>query len=78
MPANDTKAEQTVQALLMRYCASFFLLGMRDAEQGDRVEYSYQVRLLDPACQQDVVLALKKDGSFGDPVMLMQRTTVEL
>jgi len=78
MPANDTKAEQTVQALLMRYCASFFLLGMRDAEQGDQVEYSYQVRLLDPACQQDVVLALKKDGSFGDPVMLMQRTTVEL
>lgn len=78
MPANDAKAEQTVQELLTRYCVSFFLLGMRDAEQGDSVEYSYQVRLLDPAYQQDLVLALKKDGGFGDPVLLMQRTTVEL
>ena len=78
MPANDAKAEQTAQELLTRYCVSFFLLGMRDAEQGDSVEYSYQVRLLDPAYQQDLVLALKKDGGFGDPVLLMQRTTVEL
>ena len=77
-PANDKAAEQAVHDLLVRFCASFYLLGMRDAEQGDSVEYSYQVRLLDPAYQQDLVMAFKKTGCFSDPVLLMQRTTVEL
>ncbi len=78
MPANDTQAEQEVQSILVQYCSSFFLLGMRDAEQGDCVEYSYQVRLLDPAYQRDLVEAFKKSGQFADVVLLMQRTTVEL
>ena len=78
MRADDPEAEKTVQGLLTQYCSSFYLLGMRDAEQGDSVEFSYQVRLLDPAYQQDLVLAFKKAGSFSDPVLLMQRATVEL
>lgn len=78
MPANSEEAEQTLQEILVRYCASFFLLGMRDAQQGECVEYSYQVRLLDPAYQQDLIQAFKKAGFFADPVLLMQRTTVEL
>lgn len=78
MLPNDPAAEQEVQAILSRYCSSFYLLGMRDAEQGERVEFSYQVRLLDPAYQQDLVQAFKKPDLFSDPVLLMQRTTVEL
>jgi len=78
MPAHHAQAEQTVQELLVRFCASFYLLGMRDAEQGDCIECSYQVRLLDPAYQKDLVEALKKAGPFADVVLLMQRTTVEL
>lgn len=78
MPAHDTAASDAVQEILVRYCASYFLLGMRDAQQGECVEYSYQVRLLDPAYQQDLILAMKNAGHFADPVLLMQRTTVEL
>ena len=78
MVANETKAEQEVQTILERYCSSFYLLGMRDAEQGDSVEYSYQVRLLDPAYQRDLVEAFKKTDQFADVVLLIQRTTVEL
>ena len=78
MPADDHAAEQAVQDLLVRYCASFFLLGMRDAEQGNLLEFSYQVRLLDPAYQKDMVEAFREDGRFSDVVLLMQRTTVEL
>ena len=78
MSANDAKAEQEAQEFLKRYCSSFYLLGMRDAEQGDSMEFSYQVRLLDPAYQQDLLLAFKNAGCFADPVLLMQRTTVEL
>ncbi|NLG00138.1 MAG: DUF4956 domain-containing protein [Lentisphaerae bacterium] len=78
MPAHDAQAEQAAQDILKRFCASFYLLGMRDAEQGDAMEFSYQVRLLDPAYQQDLVSAFKNAGGFSDPVLLLQRTTVEL
>ncbi len=75
---NDSASEQLVRETLVRYCASFFLLGMRDAEQGESVEYSYQVRLIDPSYQRDLVEALKKAEAFADVTLLMQRTTVEL
>ena len=78
MVANDGTAEQEIQTILKQYCSSFYLLGMRDAEQGDSVEYSYQVRLLDPAYQRDLVEAFKKTDQFADVVLLIQRTTVEL
>ncbi len=78
MQTNDTKADQAVKDALVRFCSSYYLLGMRDAEQGDCVEYSYQVRLLDPAYQRDLIDAFKKAGCFADVVLLMQRTTVEL
>lgn len=78
MQTNDIKGEQEVKELLVRFCSSFYLLGMRDAEQGECVEYSYQLRLLDPAYQRDLIDAFKKAGRFGDVVLLMQRTTVEL
>lgn len=78
MPTRDAQAEQSVQDVLVRYCSTFYLLGMRDAEQGNRLEFSYQVRLLDPAYHKDLVEAFKRAGPFEDVVLLMQRTTVEL
>jgi len=78
MHAHDAQAEQAAQDILKRFCASFYLLGMRDAEQGDAMEFSYQVRLLDPAYQQDLVSAFRNASGFSDPVLLLQRTTVEL
>ena len=78
MPVHDAQAEQAVQDILVRFCASFYLLGMRDAEQGDSMEFSYQVKLLDPAYHKDLVEAFKQAGRFEDVVLLMQRTTIEL
>ena len=78
MPVHDAQAEQAVQDILVRFCSSFYLLGMRDAEQGDRMEFSYQVKLLDPAYHKDLVEAFKQAGRFEDVVLLMQRTTIEL
>lgn len=78
MQLNDSEAEALAKDILVRFCSSFYVLGMREAEQGDCVEYSYQIRLVDPAYQRDVIDAFKKAGRFGDVVLLMQRTTVEL
>jgi len=75
--ADDEAADRALKEALMRFCASYFLLGMRPAEQGDCMEYSYQVRLLDPAYQRDLTDALNKAG-FAGVTLLMQRTTVEL
>ncbi|NLB69283.1 MAG: DUF4956 domain-containing protein [Lentisphaerae bacterium] len=77
-PAGDHEAEEHIREVLVRYCSTFFLLGMRDAGQGASVEYSYQVRLLDPAYQGDLVDAVKKTESLSDVTLLMQRTTIEL
>lgn len=70
--------EQEIQAVLQKYCASFFLLGVRDAVQNTSVECSYQVRLLDPSYQNDIVRSLKSIAGVMDPTLLLQRTTVEL
>ena len=78
MPANDPETERLVQDILVRFCSTFYLLGMRDAEQGEGLEFSYQVRLLDPAYHKDLVEAFRIDGRFADVVLLMQRTTIEL
>ena len=78
MPAKDPEAEKLVPTILVRYCSTFSLLGMRDAEQGDGVEMSYQIRLLDPAYYKDVIEDFRIAGFFEDVVLLMQRSTVEL
>ena len=78
MQANDKEAEQRVKEALVRFCSSYYVLGMRDAEQGDCVEYSYQVRLLDPAYQRDLVEGLKQVPGLAEVTLLMQRTTIEL
>jgi uncharacterized membrane protein YhiD involved in acid resistance len=78
LSAQDEPAKLAVQEKLQHYCASFYLLGLRDAVQGESVEYSYQVRLLDPAYQQDLVVALRNIGAVMDPVLMLQRSTVEL
>jgi uncharacterized membrane protein YhiD involved in acid resistance len=78
MKVGDKDAESKLQAVLTQYCSSFYVLGVRDAAQGEEAEFSYQIRLADPAYQQDVVIALKKAGCFSDPLLLLQRNTVEL
>jgi len=60
METNDKISQKTVQDILIQYCDSFYVLGMRDAEQGDSVELSYQLRLIDPSYQQDIVSELKR------------------
>ncbi|MBQ9430949.1 MAG: DUF4956 domain-containing protein [Kiritimatiellae bacterium] len=78
MKTGDKEAEAKLQSILTQYCASFYVLGVRDAVQGEMAEFSYQIRLLDPSYQRDIVKDLKKSGLFVDPLLLLQRNTVEL
>jgi uncharacterized membrane protein YhiD involved in acid resistance len=77
LPAG-THVGNDVQDVLARFCQSATLVGMREAVQGDVIEYSYQVRLLDPSYQADLLDALHKVPLIEEVSLLMQRSTVEI
>lgn len=76
--ANDDDARKEVDKVLAECCSAYTLLAMREAVQGDLLEYSYQVRLIDPSYQVDIVKKLEALSSVAEVNLIMQRTTVEL
>jgi len=74
----DAEVQLELDQVLKQTCSAYFLIAMREAAQGDLVEYSYQVRLLDPSYQSDLIDALHAVEHISEATLLMQRTTVEL
>ena len=74
----DAPSEVEVTELLKRCCSAFQLIAMRESVQGDMIEHSYQVRLLDPSYQKDLLDGMNKIVEVSEASLLMQRTTVEL
>jgi len=77
MPTNS-EARDPVKDVLSRYCSSVVLVSMREAIQGEALEYSYQVRLIDPTYQADLLDALRGIEDVDDAHLLMHRATVEI
>ncbi|MBT3296444.1 MAG: DUF4956 domain-containing protein [Verrucomicrobia bacterium] len=75
---SDSGNDRTISDTMELCCASFHMIAMREAVQGDAVEYSYQVRLLDPSYQQELIEKLTTVEGLENAQLLMQRTTVEL
>ena len=65
-----------VQGLTVR--SAFSLIAMREVGQGDMIEYCYQIRLIDPSYQVDIIKGLNNIPDVSEPNLLLQRTTVEL
>ena len=70
--------EDEIKHVLSGCCQSYQLIAMREAVQGDLLEYSYHVRLIDPAYQHQLLEGLRKVEGVSDANMLMHRSTVEL
>jgi len=77
LPAGSQSEEQ-IKEIFRQYCTSTLLVAMREAVQGDLQEYSYQVRLTDPAYQPDLLDALHQIEDASEISLLMQRSTVEI
>ena len=77
LPASS-KMEDEVVAVLRQFCSVFHLIAMREAVQGDLIEYSYQIRLIDPSYHAELVGKMRDLKDVSEPSLLMQRTTVEL
>ena len=75
---HDSVVEENVENVLRHCSSTFHLIAMREAAQGNLIEYSYQIRLIDPSYQSDLVDKLHKIDGVSDASLLMQRTTVEL
>ncbi len=75
-PQSDV--ERAVGGVLGRFCESSVLVAVREAAQGDAVEYSYQIRLADPTFHADLLEELQKLPDISEVSLLMQRSTVEI
>ena len=76
--ADNDAARVELDRVLSECCSAYMLIAMREAVQGDLLEYSYQVRLIDPSYQVDIVKKLEALESIAEVNLVMQRTTVEL
>lgn len=77
LPAN-ADCESTIENLFKQYCSTSTLVAMREAAQGDALEYSYHVRLMDPSYQPDLLDAFHQLEDATDISLVMQRATVEI
>jgi uncharacterized membrane protein YhiD involved in acid resistance len=77
MPPGSSSREK-VREILGQYCSSAVLVAMREAVQGESIEYSYQVRLTDPTYHTDLLDALRTIEDISDVNLLMHRATVEI
>jgi len=67
-----------ISGALQQHCSSWQLIAVREAMQGNGQEYSYHVRLHDPACQGELIKSIQAIGGVSNVNLLMQRSTVEL
>jgi uncharacterized membrane protein YhiD involved in acid resistance len=77
LPSNSSSDEH-VKEIMRANCSAFSLIAMREAGQGDLIEYCYHVRLVDPSYQADLIEALSTIQDLSEPNLLLQRATVEL
>jgi len=75
---NNDAVKTAVDRHLAMLCESHTLVSMRKASQGDLLEYSYQIRLRDSSYQKDLISGLSKIEGLSDPLLVMQRSTVEI
>lgn len=76
--ATSDSIQSDVDRILKNNCRRFALVTIRDAAQGDRVDYAYQVKLKNQTGQTQLVSDLQKVQSMSGLQLLLQQATVEL
>jgi uncharacterized membrane protein YhiD involved in acid resistance len=77
LPAHS-KSHAQVQAIFSEHLSSATLIAVREAAQGELLEYSYQTRMLHADSQQMLMKAIQSLPDVEEPSLLMQRSTVEI
>ena len=74
----DSKSHDELRAIFESHLKSATLIAVREAAQGDLLEYSYQAHLLHADSQQFLLDEIRKLPDIEEPNLLMQRSTVEI
>ena len=77
LPAGSWSREK-VREIFGKYCTSAILVAMREAIQGEALEYSYQIRLRDPTYHDELLDELRRVEDISEVNILMHRATVEI
>ncbi|MBK1875952.1 DUF4956 domain-containing protein [Pelagicoccus mobilis] len=70
--------ETVLSEVFKNYANSVELVAMREAAQGEGVEYAYQVQLVEKSLQSDFLNTLKEVDGLREVSFIMQRETVEI
>lgn len=71
-------SEDKVKAIMQETCSAFSLIAVREIHQGELNEFCYQIRLLDPSYQSQIIGRLGEIQDLTEPNLLLHRSTVEL
>ncbi|ADE56125.1 DUF4956 domain-containing protein [Coraliomargarita akajimensis] len=74
----DSDSHDQLRAIFESHLSSATLVAVREATQGDYLEYSYQTRMLRDDSQQKLMQAIQALPDVEEPSLLMQRSTVEI
>jgi uncharacterized membrane protein YhiD involved in acid resistance len=74
----DSKSHTELQSIFEAHLSSATLVAVREAAQGDLLEYSYQTRMLNNESQHMLMSAIQELPDVIEPSLLMQRSTVEI
>ena len=74
----DSKSHEKLKAIFETHLKSATLVAVREATQGDLLEYSYQARLVRADSQQGLMDEIRKLPDLEDANLLMQRSSVEI
>lgn len=77
LPPNS-KSHEKLPEIFEAHLNSATLVAVREASQGDLLEYSYQTRMRHVDSQQGLMEAIHELPDVEEPSLLMQRSTVEI
>lgn len=78
LSARDAPVSDRLQQLFSIHATSAELIAVREAAQGELMEYSYQIRFIDPASRAELIDALNAIEPISEVSLVMQRSTVEI
>jgi len=78
LSTREAPVSDQLQQLFSIHASSAELLAVREAAQGELMEYSYQVRFIDPASRAELIDALDAVEHISEVSLVMQRSTVEI
>ncbi len=74
----DSKSHEKLKSIFENHLKSATLIAVREATQGDLLEYSYQTSLAHADSQHLLMDEIRKLPDIEEPNLLMQRSSVEI